>query len=65
MITDDELRDTVLAAAPDMELAVKNLVAKANAAGGEDNITVVVIGVTDEPAAAESKASDSNGANGA
>ena len=43
MISDDVIRDTVVASGQDVELAAKNLVARANSNGGEDNITVVVV----------------------
>lgn len=47
MVTDEVIRDTVLAAGEDMDKAVRDLVEKANAGGGEDNITVVCVAVTE------------------
>lgn len=46
MITDAGILEIVSAAGDDVELAVRNLVAKANENGGEDNVTVVVLLVT-------------------
>jgi len=43
MITDDQLRDTVVAAQDDVPRAASGLVELANAHGGEDNVTCVVI----------------------
>jgi PPM family protein phosphatase len=45
MLSDDAIRDVVLAHAKDLERAAKSLVEKANAAGGRDNITVILIRV--------------------
>lgn len=47
MIKDEELLRLVEAAGGDMEKAAHDLVAKANANGGEDNITVVAIKFTE------------------
>ena len=47
MITDQEIRDTVLASENDMDKAVRELVTKANKGGGEDNITVVCVAVSE------------------
>lgn len=43
MITDDDILRTVSDAGEDMETAAKNLIQLANANGGEDNITVIVV----------------------
>ena len=43
MITDEELKDIIVEAEGDMELAATRLVQKANAHGGEDNVTVVTV----------------------
>ncbi len=48
MVTDEMIRDSVLEAGTDMDAAVKKLVEMANRGGGEDNITVVVIGVQED-----------------
>jgi protein phosphatase len=47
MIGDEEMLDVVGAAGTDLERAVRGLVEKANQAGGEDNITVVVVAVVE------------------
>jgi len=47
MVSDDAIRDIVLEADEDMESATKTLVDKANEGGGEDNITVVCVAVTE------------------
>jgi PPM family protein phosphatase len=47
MLTDDAIRDLVLATPNDMEAVAKALVERANANGGEDNVTVVVLQITD------------------
>jgi protein phosphatase len=46
MIQDEILRDAVIGAGDDIDKASRDLVAKANEAGGEDNVTVVVVGVS-------------------
>jgi protein phosphatase len=43
MVTDEEIRDLVNEAGDDLELAVKQLIERANAHGGEDNCTVVLL----------------------
>lgn len=43
MMTDEEILDLVESANGDLEKACKNLIAKANAAGGVDNVTVVLV----------------------
>jgi protein phosphatase len=47
MMSDNEIRDIILGAEHDLERAAKGLIDRANDNGGEDNITVVVIGVTE------------------
>ena len=47
MVSDDRILDIVHEAGPDVETAAKALVSEANQAGGEDNITVVVIRITE------------------
>ncbi len=47
MLTDDEMMELVGEAGDDLEQAAKSLVARANKNGGEDNITVVVLQVTE------------------
>ena len=47
MVTDEDIRDVVLACENDMEKAVKELVEMANKGGGEDNITVVCVAVAE------------------
>jgi len=46
MITDEQIRDAV-SKADSVESAAKELIRLANAHGGEDNVTVVVIGITE------------------
>lgn len=48
MVPDDGILQTILAQGENGEEAAQQLVQKANDAGGEDNVTVVVISVTDE-----------------
>jgi len=45
MLADDEIRDEVVAHGKNLELTAKNLIAKANKAGGRDNVTVILIRV--------------------
>ncbi len=45
MLTDQEILEVIVAAGEDMEKAAKSLVERANANGGEDNVTVVVIAI--------------------
>lgn len=47
MMTDDVIRELVMASEGDVEAAAKALVERANANGGEDNVTVVLLEVTD------------------
>jgi serine/threonine protein phosphatase PrpC len=51
MVTDEGIRDT-LVAHPALDSAVKALIDFANASGGRDNTTVVLVKVADGPAAA-------------
>jgi serine/threonine protein phosphatase PrpC len=50
MLTDEEILETVLEGAGDLEFASKELIRKANANGGEDNITAVLLKVDEVPA---------------
>lgn len=45
MLTDDEIRSTLLSAGSDPEAACRALVEAANGEGGEDNTTVVVVSI--------------------
>jgi protein phosphatase len=47
MVTDERIREIVHTAGPDVETAAKTLISQANQNGGEDNITVVVVRITD------------------
>ena len=47
MVTDERIREIVQTAGPDVETAAKTLISQANQNGGEDNITVVVVRITD------------------
>lgn len=47
MMTDDVIREVVLEAEGDLEVAAQALVDKANVNGGEDNVTVVLLKVTE------------------
>jgi protein phosphatase len=47
MVADDKILDIVHRAGTDVEAAAKQLVAEANRNGGEDNVTVVVIRITE------------------
>ena len=47
MVTDEEIRDIVVDAGDDLELAVRRLIERANEHGGEDNCTVVLMQVND------------------
>ena len=62
MISDEELQNAVVSAGEDSERAVRDLIALANDAGGEDNITVVVVAVQGEFEPSEDK-DDGDGGN--
>jgi protein phosphatase len=47
MVSDDRIRDLVHSAGGDIEWAAKALVSEANQNGGEDNITVVLVKITE------------------
>jgi serine/threonine protein phosphatase PrpC len=47
MVTDEEIRDIVVDAGDDLDLAVKKLIDRANEHGGEDNCTVVLMHVAE------------------
>jgi serine/threonine protein phosphatase PrpC len=47
MVSDEEIRDIVVDAGDDIDLAVKKLIERANEHGGEDNCTVVLMRVGD------------------
>lgn len=53
MVPDEELLEAVTAAGDDLEFAAKDLIRRANAHGGEDNITAVLFKVDDLPAEPE------------
>jgi protein phosphatase len=48
MMTDDDIRDVLMANGEDLEKASKALVDLANENGGEDNVTVVLLEVVEE-----------------
>lgn len=48
MLTDDEIRDALVASNGDLQGAVTTLVAKANEKGGEDNITVILAKIEED-----------------
>ena len=43
MLSDEEMLDLVNSAGGDLEKACQTLIARANAAGGDDNVTVVLV----------------------
>ncbi len=47
MVKDERILDIVRSAGSDVEAAARSLVLQANQNGGEDNITVVVVGITE------------------
>ena len=47
MVSDERILDIVHSAGPDVETAAKTLISQANQNGGEDNITVVVVQITE------------------
>jgi protein phosphatase len=47
MMSDEVIRDLVTAAAGDVHRAARSLIEQANANGGEDNVTVVVLKITE------------------
>jgi protein phosphatase len=47
MVSDDRILEIVLDAPSDVETVAKTLVSEANRNGGEDNITVVVVRITE------------------
>ena len=47
MIDDEGIRDLVLEHPDDLEAACQALIAKANANGGVDNVTVVLVGFSE------------------
>ena len=48
MVSDEEIGKTLLAHAGDIELAALDLIEKANAAGGRDNVSVILVRVEQE-----------------
>jgi protein phosphatase len=49
MLTDQEIRDIVVANPGDLKAACKALVDSANAHGGDDNVTVILLRYTEDP----------------
>lgn len=47
MVSDERILDIVHSAGPDVESAARTLISQANQNGGEDNITVVIIRITE------------------
>jgi len=47
MVGDERIREIIRDAGPDVESAAKTLISEANQNGGEDNITVVVVRITE------------------
>ena len=47
MVGDERIRQIIRDAGPDVEAAAKALVSQANQNGGEDNITVVVVRISE------------------
>jgi protein phosphatase len=47
MMTDDVIRELIIANHGDVQAAAQALIERANANGGEDNVTVVVLKVAD------------------
>jgi len=47
MVSDERILDIVHSAGPDVETAARTLISQANQNGGEDNITVVIIRITE------------------
>jgi protein phosphatase len=47
MVGDERIREIIRDAGPDVETAAKTLVSQANQNGGEDNITVVVVRISE------------------
>ena len=45
MVADEDIKRIIIEAGDDLEKASRDLVAKANENGGEDNVTVVIVGV--------------------
>jgi serine/threonine protein phosphatase PrpC len=54
MVSDAQIRDTLLGE-QDLEAALYGLLEQANDAGGRDNITVILIRVTDAPERGEAR----------
>lgn len=45
MLTDDEVRETLLSSSGDVDAAAERLIERANQCGGLDNISVIVVGI--------------------
>ena len=48
MLSDDEIRDAIVASNGDLKAALSSLINQANEKGGEDNITAILAKVVEE-----------------
>lgn len=47
MVPDEEIRDVIVESGDDVERCARNLIARANSKGGEDNVTVIVLAIAE------------------